>query len=148
RDQACPSGTPQPSDTCSGTAQSKYQFADIFNNVTSGGGTSGGSFEAESSANTLAGGARVASCAACSGGSKVGYVGSGGTLTFNSVSVSTGGVYAVTIAYCDGSASGRQATVSVNGGTAQTLSFTPTGGYSTPGTKTVNLTLAAGTNTI
>jgi chitinase len=152
RDQACPSGTSQPADTCSGTSQSKYQFADIFNNVTSsgggGGGTSGGSFEAESASNTLAGGARVAACTACSGGSKVGYVGSGGTLTFNGISVSTAGTYAVTIAYCDGSTTGRQATVSVNGGTAQTLSFSPTGGFSTPGTKTVNLTLPAGTNTI
>jgi chitinase len=147
RDQAC-SSTGTLSDTCSGTSQSKYQFASIFTKVTSGGGTSGGAFEAESSANTLAGGARVASCSGCSGGSKVGYVGSGGTLTFNTISVGTGGVYAVAIAYCDGSTSGRQATVSVNGGTAQTISFSPTGGFSTPGTKTVNLTLAAGTNTI
>jgi chitinase len=149
RDQAC-SSTGTLSDTCSGTSQSKYQFASIFNKVTSGsgGGGSGGSFEAESPSNTLAGGARVASCGACSGGSKVGYVGSGGTLTVNGVSVSTAGTYAVTIAYCDGSTSGRQATVSVNGGTAQTISFSPTGGFSTPGTKTVNLALAAGTNTI
>jgi chitinase len=147
RDQACSGTVTQPADTCSGVSQSKYQFADIFNNVTSsGGGTSGGSFEAESG--TLAGGAKVASCAACSGGQKVGYVGSGGTLTLSGISVSTAGTYAVVIAYCDGSATGRQATVSVNGGTAQTVSFSPTGGFGTPGTRTVNLSLNAGSNTI
>jgi chitinase len=150
RDQACSSNGTL-SDTCSGTSQSKYQFASIFNKVTSGSGGGGGGtggIEAESSSNTLAGGARVASCSACSGGAKVGYVGMGGTLTFNGVSVSTAGTYQVAIAYCDGSTSGRQATVSVNGGTPVTVSFTPTGGFSTPGTKTVNLTLNAGSNTI
>jgi Alpha-galactosidase, CBM13 domain len=113
-----------------------------------GGGTSGGSFEAESSGNTLAGGARVASCSACSGGAKVGYVGNGGTLTVNGVSVSSAGTYAVAIAYCDGSTSGRSATISVNGGTPVTVSFSPTGSFSTPGTKTVNLSLSSGTNRI
>ena len=110
--------------------------------------SSGGSFEAESSANTLAGGAKVASCSACSGGQKVGYVGSGGTLTFNNISVASAGRYQVTIAYCDGSTTGRQALVSVNGGTAQTVQFTPTGSFGTPGTLTVTLTLSAGSNTI
>ena len=56
---------------------------------------SGGSFEAESSANTLAGGAKVASCSACSGGQKVGFVGNGGTLTFNGVTASVTGSYQV-----------------------------------------------------
>jgi hypothetical protein len=54
----------------------------------------------------------------------------------------------VTIVYCDGSATGRQATVSADGGAAQTLSFTPTGGFSTVGAKTVSLPLSAGDNTI
>ena len=75
-------------------------------------------------------------------------MGEGGTLTFNSVTVPSAGTYDVTIAYCDGSAAGRQATVSVNGGTAQTLSFTPTGSFSAVGTMTVPLALQAGANTI
>jgi Alpha-galactosidase, CBM13 domain len=54
----------------------------------------------------------------------------------------------VTIVYCDGSATGRQATVSVNGAAAQTLSFTPTGSFSTVGTISVPLQLTAGNNTI
>ena len=106
------------------------------------------SYEAEAAGNTIAGGAGVASCATCSGGSKVGFVGEGGTLTFNGVTVPTAGVYNVTVAYLDGSATGRQATVSVNGGATQTVSFTPTGSYDTLGTTTVALTLTAGANTI
>ena len=106
------------------------------------------SYEAESPANTIAGGAAVASCPTCSGGEKVGYLGEGGTLTFNGVAAGSAGTYQVTIAYLDGSATGRQATISVNGGAAQTVSFTPTGSFSTIGTMTVPLVLAAGANTI
>jgi hypothetical protein len=44
----------------------------------------GTSYEAESATNTLAGGARLQSCTACSGGQKVGFIGNGsGTLQFN-----------------------------------------------------------------
>src|SRR5207248_8530136 len=64
------------------------------------------------------------------------------------VTVASTGRYAVAIAYGDGSTTGRQAVVSVNGGPGQTIQFTPTGGFSTPGTMTVTLTLTAGTNTI
>jgi hypothetical protein len=103
---------------------------------------------ATATANTLAGGAVVQSCTTCYGGAKVGFVGEGGTLTFGNVTVPAAGTYNVTIVYCDGSSTGRQATVSVNGGTAQTLSFTPTGGFSTVGAMTVPLSLNAGANTI
>jgi hypothetical protein len=105
------------------------------------------SYEAESSTNTIAGGARLATCAACSGGQKVGFVGNGGTLTFNNVIVATAGTYLVTIYYLNGPP-GRQATLSVNGAAPQTLSFTPTTDFNTVGTMAVPLTLAAGTNTI
>jgi hypothetical protein len=64
------------------------------------------------------------------------------------VTAPSAGTYNVTIAYCDGSATGRQATVSVNGGTAQTLSFAPTGSFAAVGTMTVQLSLQAGANTI
>ena len=60
------------------------------------------SYEAEAPANTLAGGAVVSSCSTCSGGAKVGFVGNGGTLTFNSVSVPSAGTYRVTLVYCSG----------------------------------------------
>jgi hypothetical protein len=105
-------------------------------------------YAAASSANTLAGGAVVQGCSTCYGGEKVGYVGEGGTLTFNNVTAAAAGTYPVTIIYCDGSATGRQATISVDGGAAQTLSFTPTGSFTAVGAMTVSLSLAAGSNTI
>jgi Alpha galactosidase A/Alpha galactosidase C-terminal beta sandwich domain/NPCBM-associated, NEW3 domain of alpha-galactosidase/Alpha-galactosidase, CBM13 domain len=108
----------------------------------------GTAYLAASSTSSLAGGAVTQGCSTCYGGEKVGFVGEGGTLTFNDVSVATAGTYDVTIIYCDGSATGRQATVSVDGGAAQTLSFTPTGSFTTVGAMTVPLSLAAGVNTI
>jgi alpha-galactosidase len=108
----------------------------------------GTAYLAASPTSALAGGAAAQSCSTCYGGEKVGYVGEGGTLTFNDVTVATTGTYDVTIIYCDGSATGRQATVSVDGGAAQTLSFTPTGSFTMVGAMTVPVSLAAGGNTI
>ncbi len=104
------------------------------------------SYEAESPASTLAGGAAVQSCPACSGGAKVGFVGNGGMLTFSNINAASAGTYQVTIVYCSGDA--RPAMVSVNGGTPQALSFASTGSFSATGTMTVPLALAAGNNTI
>jgi len=103
---------------------------------------------AAAASNTLAGGAVVQACTTCYGGEKVGYVGEGGTLTFNDVNVAATGTYRVTLVYCDGSATGRQADISADGGTSQLLSFTPTGSFSTVGAMTVSLQLTAGSNTI
>jgi hypothetical protein len=105
-------------------------------------------YQAASSANTLAGGAVVQTCSTCYGGEKVGYVGEGGTLTYNDVSVPTSGTYNVTIIYCDGSATGRPADITVDGGAPQALSFTPTGSFTTVGAMTVTAALTAGDNTI
>jgi Alpha galactosidase A/Alpha galactosidase C-terminal beta sandwich domain/NPCBM-associated, NEW3 domain of alpha-galactosidase/Carbohydrate binding module (family 35) len=104
------------------------------------------SYEAESAANTLAGGAVVQNCSTCSGGAKVGFVGNGGTLTFNNVNVASAGTYRVTLVYCSGDP--RPAMISADGGTPQTLAFSSTGSFSTTGTMTVSLSLAAGSNTI
>ena len=104
------------------------------------------SYEAESPANTLAGGAVLASCSTCSGGEKVGYVGNGGTLTFNGISAPAAGTYKVTIVYCSGNE--RPGMVTVNGGTPQSLSFPSTGSFNTTGTMTLSLQLNAGSNTI
>jgi alpha galactosidase A-like protein/alpha galactosidase C-like protein/alpha-galactosidase-like protein/alpha-galactosidase-like CBM13-containing protein len=123
----------------------------VFNGFDVGAGTNppalATSYEAESSANTIAGGARLSSCSGCSGGRKVGFVGSGGTLTFNGVAAPANGTYWLTIYYADGD--GRQAQLIVNGTTLQTLSFTPTGDFNTVGAMTVQVPLSAGAgNTI
>ena len=91
--------------------------------VGAAGGGSPGSYEAEASGNTLTGGAAVSSCTGCSGGSKVGYIGNGATLTFNSVAGGSGGPTRVTVYYT--SAVSRTMQVSANGGTAVTV--TPVG---------------------
>jgi len=104
------------------------------------------SYEAESSTNTIAGGARIATCSSCSGGHKVGYVGKGGTLQFNKVNASAAGTATVTITYLSGNA--RSAMLSVNGGSAKTLNFTSTGSFNTTGTMKVTVTLKSGSNTL
>jgi alpha-galactosidase len=114
-------------------------------------GTSGSTtYRAASSANTLAGGAAEAACNSCLGGEKVGYVGDGGTLTYNDVDVSAAGNYQVQVDYLDGTSGtvGRSATISVNGTAVDTLAVTPTGSFQNPGATTVSLPLAAGENTV
>jgi hypothetical protein len=101
-----------------------------------------GSYEAETTGNTLTGGAAVAACSGCSGGAKVGYLGNGSTLTVNSVNGVASGATAVTLYYA--TAVARTASVSVNGGAATTVSFPSTGDWNTVGSATVTLNLAAG----
>src|SRR5437867_8934077 len=104
-------------------------------------------YEAESASNTIAGGARLANCSACSGGKKVGFVGNNaGTLQFNGVNAAAAGSATLTITYASGTA--RNATLSVNGGAGQSIAFSSTGSFNTPGTKTVTVTLKAGSNTL
>jgi hypothetical protein len=114
---------------------------------TGGGTTVPGTYEAEAPANTLGGSAIVASCSSCSGGSKVGYLGNGGTLQFNRVNGGSGGSTSVTVYYA--SAVARNAQISVNGGAPTTVSFPATADWNTVGSTTVSLSLASGSaNTI
>ncbi|WP_285114321.1 DUF4832 domain-containing protein [Leifsonia sp. fls2-241-R2A-40a] len=105
------------------------------------GGATSASYEAEAASNVLTGTAAVASCAACSGGSKVGYVGNGATLAFTGVA---GGVSSFRIAYA--SAVARTATVKVDGGTTTSVSFPATADWNTVGTITVNVAIPSGTS--
>lgn len=105
-------------------------------------------YQAEASASALTGRARVFACAACSGGNRVGYLGTGSALTINKVTVPAAGTYQVAIAYTDGSANGRQVRISVNGVVAKTVSVAPTGSFGAPGRITVPLVLAGGANSI
>jgi hypothetical protein len=106
------------------------------------------SYEAESSNNTLTGSAVVLNCPTCSGGHKVGYVGSNsGTLQFNSVSANATGNYTVTICYTNGDAV-RYALLSVNGSPGTPVSFPSTGSFQTVGSIQRTVTLNTGCNTL
>lgn len=113
-------------------------------------GTQGGTpsvKEAEASGNTIAGGASASSCTPCSGGQKVGNIGTnGGSLQFNGINAASAGNYALTISYTSGEA--RTATMSVNGGAGVTIAFPTTGSWSTPAAITVPVTFISGNNTI
>lgn len=112
-----------------------------------GGGTGDpASYEAESPANTLGGKAKIAGCAACSGGEKVGDLYQGSSLQFNGVKADTAGNYQITISYISGDP--RSAQISVNGGAADTYDFPKTTDWSTVGTYVVTLPLKAGSNAI
>ncbi|MBR7827887.1 fibronectin type III domain-containing protein [Actinospica sp. MGRD01-02] len=105
-------------------------------------------YEAESTANTLGGGAKTASCSACSGGQDVGYIGEGGTLTFTDVTAPSAGSYTMAVHYVDGDA-GRSAVITVNG-TPTTVSFTGTNdsNWNNVQVKNATVNLNAGTNTV
>jgi hypothetical protein len=103
------------------------------------------SYEAESQANTLVGGAAAVPCGGCSGGRVVRWVGYAGTLQFNGVVVATAGTASVTIRYINGDAT-RSAQISVNGGRATPVSFPGTGGWTTAGSVTVALPVNQGAN--
>lgn len=111
-------------------------------------GAASASYEAEASGNTLAGGAAAGSCSGCSAGRKVRFVGNGGTLQFNGVAASAAGSATVAIGFVNGGTTSRSAQLSVNGGTATTISFGTTPDWSTPGGTTVTVTLRAGSNTL
>jgi len=108
---------------------------------------SGTRIEAEASANTLAGAAKVASCTACSGGKKVGFIGNGAanSVTINGITESSAGTKTLTITYLVSGT--RTFDISVNGAADTTLTLTGTS-FSTPVSTSIKVTLKAGTNTI
>jgi Alpha galactosidase A/Alpha galactosidase C-terminal beta sandwich domain len=108
---------------------------------------SGGSstVEAEAPGNTIAGAARTASCAACSGGSKVGFIGNGAAnyVTVNGVTSPAAGSRTLTISYLlSGS---RTFFLSVNGGPDIQINLTGTS-WSTPAAKAITVNVNAGAN--
>jgi hypothetical protein len=105
-------------------------------------------YPATSSGNVLAGGAVSQGCSACSGGTKVGYIGYNGTLTFPDIAGTAAGSYPLVISYVNGGA-GREATLTVNGNPV-TLDFPGTGNDNWDYVQQLatSVTLKAGTNTI
>jgi alpha-L-fucosidase len=104
-------------------------------------------YQAEALGNTLSGAAAVATCAACSGGAKVRFIGNNSSNyeIVNNINVATAGSHQLTIAYeVDGT---RTFDLSVNGGATIAVSCTGTD-FNSPATATVTVNLNAGNNTI
>ncbi len=114
--------------------------------VVTGAGSPPPTTTVEAEAGTVAGATRLGSCAACSGGQKVGFIGNGAANHVTlPVTAATAGAKTMTIQYL---LSGTRAfSISVNGGAAQTVTLTGTS-WANPVTTTVTVNLAAGSNTI
>lgn len=102
--------------------------------------------EAESGLNTLGGGANIVTEANASGGKKVGYIGSGGTLTFSNLSVAQSGPYVMRIYYLTGD--NREVHLNINGGATQKVLCFDSGSFNSVEYKEALVTLLAGNNTI
>ncbi|GJF28860.1 alpha-galactosidase [Kitasatospora sp. NE20-6] len=105
-------------------------------------------YEAEAAGNTRTGSAAAVACPGCSGGSLVGHVGNGASLALRSVTAAAAGVHLATLAYVNGDATARTATLQVDGQATTVVSFPPTGSWSTVGSVSVLLSLAKGGNTL
>ncbi|ACU71472.1 Carbohydrate binding family 6 [Catenulispora acidiphila DSM 44928] len=105
------------------------------------------SYEAESTNNTLTGGASLTACTACSGGSRVGNLYGSAKLQVNNVTVKKDGIYTITVSYVDGSTD-RTATISSNTGSGTSIAFPSTGDWNTVHSISFQLGLKAGSNSI
>jgi hypothetical protein len=105
-------------------------------------------YEAEAAENTLGTGLTIRNQSGASGGRVVGNVGNqvAATLRFNGVRALSGGRYTIRIYYLSGAS--RSAWIRVNGGEMSTLAFASTGGFDRVGSRTYNVDLIAGINTI
>jgi hypothetical protein len=142
-----PTGTPSPTPTGTPSPTPTGTPSPSCTPLTSPTPGSCTTYEAESCNNTLTGSAFVLNCPTCSGGQKVGYVGSNsGTLQFNIIAVAPGN-YTMTICYLNGDAV-RYALLSVNGGQGTPVSFPSTGSFQTVGSIQRTVTLNTGNNTL
>ncbi|KAF8917563.1 galactan 1,3-beta-galactosidase [Mucidula mucida] len=121
--------------------------ADVWNlNVTAGtySVVTGTTYEAESG--TLSGNATRLSGSSFSGGTAIGYLGNGGTLTLTVQG--TAAAHWVALYYANGDSSWRNMTVSVNGGSSVVVDQPDTGGGQVILSVPVQLTLRSGSNTL
>jgi hypothetical protein len=115
-----------------------------------GGGTpppTGNTYQAESA--TLAGGVTIDSNnAGFNGTGFLNFPTTGGTATFNNVDGNGGGTKSLSIRFANGGTTARTGTITVNGATSS-ITFNPTGAWTTWATLNVNITLNnSTTNTI
>jgi hypothetical protein len=97
--------------------------------------------------NSLSGGAVAGRYPSDMGGWHAGYLGKGGAVTLDNISVPTSGTYNVAFMYHDSGGS-RTADISVNGAAAFAQSFTSLSSWNDEGGLILSLPLNAGTNSI
>lgn len=84
-----------------------------------------------------------------SGGEHAGYIDAvNSSVHFPSISAEAAGTYAMVVRYSNGTATTSSHALSVNGGTAVTVNYAPTGSWNTERTVLVLVELTAGNNTI
>jgi hypothetical protein len=102
-------------------------------------------YSSSASQNAVSGGATVSNCTVCASGQKVGYIGNNsGVLTFQNIPVNSAGNYTLGMSYLSGEA--RTMAIRINGGNVVNVSFGASGGWDQKMTKTVDISLVAGTN--
>lgn len=105
------------------------------------------SYEAESPANTWAGGAFAAPRSTASGGAIVGFpAGGGGSLTYNGINVPAAGRHRITVFYISGE--NRTGFLAVNGAGGAAINFTNSASWATVGSLSLTVDLQAGANTL
>jgi alpha-galactosidase len=141
------SGASQGTVTGSYSATLRPGEARLIRAVPGTGGGGGSTVEAEAAGNTFSGAAAAATCGTCSGGAKVRFIGNGAAnfATVNNLTVTTAGSRTLTITY---EVSGtRSFFISVNGGAPVEVPVTGSS-WSAPATRTVAVTLNAGSNSV
>jgi alpha-galactosidase len=110
-------------------------------------GYQGVSYEAEATGNAVSGATRISSCAGCSGGQKVGFIGNGPAnwVRLDGIAASAAGSYRLTV-YAAVSGT-RSLFVTVNGGPAVEVAVTGAS-FAAPVAVPLDVTLAAGGNSI
>jgi len=102
---------------------------------------------ADAAVNTFTGGTILGSKNTATDGRTAGFIGNGGSVTFNNINVPKTGNYAVTFLYFNGDPS-RPATISINQGAPIAVTFPGTGSFSKLGASTQQLALNQGNNSI
>lgn len=95
---------------------------------------------------SLAGGAKPRTVSSASNGQVAGFLGNGGTVTFNLLSVPAAGTYPLRIFYISGTQ--RNTVIQVDNGAPVTLTLPVTKDWTTVGSVTIQVFLVAGANTI
>eukprot|EP00825_Cyclidium_porcatum_P006567 TRINITY_DN13270_c0_g1_i2.p1 TRINITY_DN13270_c0_g1~~TRINITY_DN13270_c0_g1_i2.p1 ORF type:complete len:448 (+),score=29.74 TRINITY_DN13270_c0_g1_i2:208-1551(+) len=103
-------------------------------------------YEAESTNNILQGNAQISNCTSCSGGAKIGYLGTNGRLIFNKIKIEKEDSYVLKVYYI--TSDSRSFYYSVNNSNPQLIKCEGSGNWNVINTKEFVVRLKTGINTI